>query len=172
MENFHHDCLTHSCRMLACSFKETCIKLSFSRLSHSRMSLQTRELSGGMLLGLSDTAYAFACKFGTIRLHSVIPALVLFRNSLGYIFRGGVFPPYQFHANCRQMAAFASLFETSHLPFWGGPCKLFTPILLSKFYYTLYRSFSSQVWKPMAVLWRFTGQRQGTLVAIRRRQTL
>jgi hypothetical protein len=53
------------------------------------MSLQTRELPGVMLLGLSDNAYAFVCKFGTIRLHSFISALVLFRG-------GGVFRHYQF----------------------------------------------------------------------------
>ena len=73
------------------------------------MSLQTRELPGVMLLGLSDNAYAFVCKFGTIRLHSFISALVLFRGG------GRRFPPLSVHANCRQMVAFASLFETSYL---------------------------------------------------------
>jgi hypothetical protein len=122
-------------------------KLSFSRLWQFEMSLKKKETPGSTLFGLSDNVYLFLCRFDVIWLHSfrgggLILALILcgFRwpaFSGGHVRRVGFMRTEDKWMPHRP-------FEISYFSFQGTLCTLFTSILLSKFYYILYRSFTSK----------------------------
>jgi hypothetical protein len=120
-ENFHNDCLTipAECRHVHRGNLHKAFR--YPGCHSCRMSLQTRELSGVMLLGLSDTAYAFACKFGTIRLHSLQASASPFLASAGLYFPEGAFSAVSVHANCRQMAASPVFLKLPTFHSGGGP---------------------------------------------------